>query len=300
MPADTNPRTIARSRVLAVWPSDEKEASDQAEILRRVDSGAPLYRTAGPDSPPEHLCVYFALVDDASRDVPLALRAVAGEGFDGVSFRFGEVVVLGAGLGDRGHHVEVDADEAGGVAPGELDGDAGAPVAALRAVARVAEPVHELVPCVGDAGQVPAGLGWLAAEPEAGQRRAHDVERVGRVPARDGVGQRADDLAELDHRAGPAVRQDQRDRTGMRRADVDEADAEAVDLRPELRELVEPLTGGGEVVVLQPVPAQLADPVQRGALRPAAGGRGLRPPGPAQPLAQVLDVRLSNADVKGG
>jgi hypothetical protein len=60
----------------------------------------------------------------------------------------------------------------------------------------------------------------------------------------------------------------------MRGADVDEADAEAVDLPPELWEQVEPLTSGGEVVVLQPVPAQLADPVQWGALRPAAGGRG--------------------------
>jgi 8-oxo-dGTP pyrophosphatase MutT (NUDIX family) len=71
MPADTDPRAIARNRVLAVRPADEKEAADQAEILRWIDSGAPLYRTAGPDRPPEHLCVYFALVDDASRSVLL-------------------------------------------------------------------------------------------------------------------------------------------------------------------------------------------------------------------------------------
>jgi 8-oxo-dGTP diphosphatase len=69
MPANAGPRAIARNRVLAVRPSDEKEAADQAEILRWVNSGAPLYRTAGPDSPPEHLCVYFALIDDASRSV---------------------------------------------------------------------------------------------------------------------------------------------------------------------------------------------------------------------------------------
>jgi 8-oxo-dGTP diphosphatase len=71
MPADADPRAAARARVLAVRPSDGKEAADQAEILRWVDSGAPLYRTAGPDSPREHLCVYFALVDDASHSVLL-------------------------------------------------------------------------------------------------------------------------------------------------------------------------------------------------------------------------------------
>jgi 8-oxo-dGTP diphosphatase len=71
MPADPDPRASARNRVLAVRPSDEKESADQAAILRWVDSGAPLYRTAGPGSPPEHLCVYFALVDDASRSVLL-------------------------------------------------------------------------------------------------------------------------------------------------------------------------------------------------------------------------------------
>src|ERR1700678_599555 len=71
MPADADPRAIARSRVLAVRPSDTKEAVDQAEILRWVDSGAPLYRPAGPGSPPQHLCVYFALIDDASHSVLL-------------------------------------------------------------------------------------------------------------------------------------------------------------------------------------------------------------------------------------
>jgi 8-oxo-dGTP diphosphatase len=71
MTDDADPRAITRNRVLAVRPFDGKEAADQAEILRWIDSGAPLYRTAGPDSPPQHLCVYFALIDDASRSVLL-------------------------------------------------------------------------------------------------------------------------------------------------------------------------------------------------------------------------------------
>ena len=63
----------------------------------------------------------------------------------------------------------------------------------------------------GDARGSPAGLARLAAEAEPGQRGDHDVEGVGRVAAvRGGVGQRADQVVELEDRAGPAVHEDQR------------------------------------------------------------------------------------------
>jgi 8-oxo-dGTP diphosphatase len=71
MPAGADPRAVARARVLAIRPSDEKEAADLAETLRWIDSGAPLYRTDGPGSPARHLVVYFALLDDASRSLLL-------------------------------------------------------------------------------------------------------------------------------------------------------------------------------------------------------------------------------------
>ena len=68
----------------------------------------------------------------------------------------------------------------------------------------------------------------LAGEPIAGDRRDHDVERVlcaAAVGRR--VGERADDVQQLDDRAGPAVDEDQRQRVLVRRADVDEVDVEA-------------------------------------------------------------------------
>ena len=57
---------------------------------------------------------------------------------------------------------------------------------------------------------------------------------------RRGIGQRPDDLQLLDDRAGPAVRDDQRQRVRVLRADVDEVDVEPVDLGDELRQGVEP------------------------------------------------------------
>ena len=66
-----DPRMVVRDRVLAVTPADDKEAADQAAILRWIDSGAPLFRMAKPAVPPKHLAVYFALVDDDARCVML-------------------------------------------------------------------------------------------------------------------------------------------------------------------------------------------------------------------------------------
>ena len=91
--------------------------------------------------------------------------------------------------------------------------DEGAHVAALGDVAGVAEAVHQLRPRASGAGGVPAELGRLAGEPVAGQGRQHEVERVLGLPAvRGRVGERADGLEQLDDRAGPAVRHDQRQR----------------------------------------------------------------------------------------
>ena len=55
-----------------------------------------------------------------------------------------------------------------------------------------------------------------------------------------GIGQRIDDLHLLDDRAGPAVRDDHRQRIFMLRADVNEMNVEPVDLGDELRQGVQP------------------------------------------------------------
>src|SRR6478735_8891656 len=54
-----------------------------------------------------------------------------------------------------------------------------APVAALRAVTRVTEPVHQPGPGRGDAIDAPAGGLRLAGEPKARQRWTDDVEGIG-------------------------------------------------------------------------------------------------------------------------
>ena len=52
-------------------PFDQREAADQADILRWVASGQPLFRTVPPDTPPKHLVVYFIPVDIPSNiDIP--------------------------------------------------------------------------------------------------------------------------------------------------------------------------------------------------------------------------------------
>lgn len=73
MPEKTadGPRVIVRDRARSVIPADAREAADQEDILRWVDSGAPLFRTEKPAVPPRHLAVYAALLDDAGRAVML-------------------------------------------------------------------------------------------------------------------------------------------------------------------------------------------------------------------------------------
>ena len=113
-------------------------------------------------------------------------------------------------------------------------GDEG-PVAALGDVARISEAVHQLRPGLRDAAGVPAELGGLAGEAVAGQGRQHQVERVLRLSAvRGRVGERADGLEQLDDRARPAMRHDQRQRVFVLGAHVDEVDVEPVDLGREL------------------------------------------------------------------
>src|SRR6266571_6803695 len=65
------------------------------------------------------------------------------------------------------------------------------------------------------------------------------------------------------------VRDDQRHRARLPRANVQEVHALAVDGGGELRELVETLLVGAPVVAVAPVVGQLADVAERRAVRPA-------------------------------
>jgi hypothetical protein len=88
----------------------------------------------------------------------------------GVPLAVGQVTGITArgGTGE-GDHVQVDADQVLRMPLSEALGDPGLDVTALRGVARVAEPGHQVIPRVGDVLRAPSGARWLAAEPEARQ-----------------------------------------------------------------------------------------------------------------------------------
>jgi hypothetical protein len=145
---------------------------------------------------------------------------------------------------ERGEHVgrgppeevEVDAEQSVRRHEAQSVGDGGADVAALGHIARVAEAIHQRRPGLRDAARIPADGLRLGREPVAGQRRQHEVEGIlGASAVRGRIGERADDLKQLEDRAGPPVGDDQRQRVLVRRPDMDEVDVEAVDLGLELR-----------------------------------------------------------------
>ena len=71
-------RAAISGLVAGVRPADEREAADQAGILKWIASGDPLFRVAPPATPPRHLVSYFALVDSARRLVLLGDHVKSG------------------------------------------------------------------------------------------------------------------------------------------------------------------------------------------------------------------------------
>src|SRR5215218_4592682 len=175
--------------------------------------------------------------------------------------------------------------------------DARPPVAALRAVALVAEPGHQPGPRGRDPLDVPAPLRRLVAEAIAGKRGAHHMKGVGRVAAvGGGVGQRPEHLQELDYRARPAVSDDEREGVGMWGADVEEMDPEPGDLGAELREGIEACLGGPPVVAVGPVAAEVLHVRERDALGPVLDRLAFRPAGAPKALTKVAELGLGDLD----
>lgn len=56
-------RGKTRALIAAITPGDADEAADQRVTLDWIDSGAALWRTAPPATPPLHLVSYFVPVD---------------------------------------------------------------------------------------------------------------------------------------------------------------------------------------------------------------------------------------------
>ena len=115
---------------------------------------------------------------------------------------------------------------------------------------------------------------------------------------RRGIGERLDDLQLLDDRAGPAVRDDQRQRVLVLRADVDEVDVEPVDLGHEVRQGVQLRLAPAPVVVGRPVARELLHRRERHALRVVGDRLALGPPGRGDAPAQLGELRLIEADLE--
>jgi 8-oxo-dGTP diphosphatase len=56
-------RAAIRREVASIQPFDAQEENHRTDALDWIDSGAPLFRTAKPATPPKHLVSYFAVVD---------------------------------------------------------------------------------------------------------------------------------------------------------------------------------------------------------------------------------------------
>ena len=115
-----------------------------------------------------------------------------------------------------------------------------------------------------------------------------------------GIGQGADDLHEFDHRTGPALGDDQRQRVLVLRADVQEVDVEAVDGCLILAPIVQHRLAAAPVVAVTPVIDQRLDLGERGALGPVVDCLRVRPAGLVDAAVEVLEVRLRDGEGEGG
>ena len=184
-----------------------------------------------------------------------------------------------------------------GVGEPKAGGDAGAPVAALRAEAVVAEPCHQFDPQVRDSKRVHPALTWAIGEAVAGQRRDHHVERIPGIPTvTSGVAEERYDLEQLDERAGPAVGDDQRERGRPRAALVDKVDAQAADGGAEVREGVDGALLRPPVEVRLPVAHQVVQVGQARAVLPIGPGDLVGPAGARQPRLQVRELGFGDLD----
>ena len=112
------------------------------------------------------------------------------------------------------------------------------------------------------------------------------------------IGQWLDDLELFDYRAGPAVRDDDRERVLVLRASMNEVDVQAVDLGDEAREGVEPRFALAPVVLVCPIACELLDRRERHSLRHVRDRFFLRQPRGLDAPAQFGQFRFRNIHMK--
>src|ERR671910_43497 len=178
--------------------------------------------------------------------------------------------------------------------------DLPAPIAALGDVAVVSQALHQLRPGTRDVLRAPAGAGWLAGESVARHRRNHQMEsvRCARAMCRR-IGQGIDDLQLLDDRAGPSVRDDERQRILMVRTNVNEMDVQPVDLGDEVREGLQLLLALAPVVLFRPIARECLHRREPRALRLIFDGLLFGPARRRYAPPKVVEVLFRHVDAEG-
>jgi hypothetical protein len=112
------------------------------------------------------------------------------------------------------------------------------------------------------------------------------------------IGQRIDNFQLLDDRAGPSVRDDERQRIFMLRANVDEVNVQPIDLGDELRQGVEPCLDLPPVVFRSPIARERLNGRELYALRCIGDQFAIRPLSCVDAPAQFDKFRFRNIYMK--
>ena len=115
---------------------------------------------------------------------------------------------------------------------------------------------------------------------------------------RGGIGQGIDDLQLLDDRAGPSMRDDQRQCVVVFRANVYEINVEPVDLGHKLRQSVQLRLAFAPIVVLGPIAREFLHRRELDALRFIRDRFPVRPPRCVYALAQFSQFRIRHIDAE--
>jgi hypothetical protein len=112
-----------------------------------------------------------------------------------------------------------------------------------------------------------------------------------------GIGERIDDLHLLDDRAGPTVRNDERQRIFMFRRNVNEMNIEPIDLGDELRQSVQPCLALAPIVLCCPIASERLSRRQLHSLGCICNRFTFRPPCVVDAPAQFGEVRFWKIDL---
>ena len=113
------------------------------------------------------------------------------------------------------------------------------------------------------------------------------------------VGERTDDLEQLEHRARPAMGHDHRQGIGMLRANVNEVDVEAVDLGDELRQGIQLRLRLAPVVAGAPIFDERLELGELYALRLVIDRLAVGPARRGYAPAKLVDLVLRDVDGEG-